>query len=136
MDHTQNAGSVCFVQDIAHPITLARKVMEDTPHVMLAGAGAEQYARELGMKPTNLLTEKARKAWEKWQTTSNYEPVINIENHDTIGLLALDHEGRLAGGAPPAVWRTRCTAAWATAPSSGPACMSMARSEGDGNGPR
>ena len=98
MDHTQNAGSVCFVQDVAHPITLARKVMEDTPHVMLAGAGAEQYARELGMKPTNLLTEKARKAWEKWQTTSNYEPVINIENHDTIGLLALDHEGRLAGG--------------------------------------
>ena len=98
MDHTQNAGSVCFVQDVAHPITLARKVMEDTPHVMLAGAGAEQYARELGMKPTNLLTEKARKAWEKWQTTSDYEPVINIENHDTIGLLALDHEGRLAGG--------------------------------------
>ena len=98
MDHTQNAGSVCFVQDVAHPITLARKVMEDTPHVMLAGAGAEQYARELGMKPTNLLTEKARRAWEKWQTTSNYKPVINIENHDTIGLLALDHEGRLAGG--------------------------------------
>ncbi len=98
MDHTQNAGSVCFVQDVAHPITLARKVMEKTPHVMLAGAGAEQYARELGMKPTKLLTDKARKAWEKWQTTSNYEPVINIENHDTIGLLALDHAGRLAGG--------------------------------------
>ena len=98
MDHTQNAGSVCFVQDVAHPITLARKVMEKTPHVMLAGAGAEQYARELGMKPTKLLTDKARKAWDKWQTTSNYEPVINIENHDTIGLLALDHAGRLAGG--------------------------------------
>ena len=98
MDHTQNAGSVCFVQNVAHPITLARKVMEETPHVMLAGAGAEQYARELGVQPTNLLTEKARKAWENWQTTSNYEPVINIENHDTIGLLALDHEGRLAGG--------------------------------------
>ncbi len=98
MDHTKNAGAVCFVQNVAHPITLARKVMEDTPHVMLAGAGAEQYARELGMKPTRLLTEKARIAWEKWQTSSNYNPVINIENHDTIGLLALDHKGYLAGG--------------------------------------
>lgn len=98
MDHTQNAGSVCFVQDVAHPITLARNVMEDTPHVMLAGAGAEQYARELGMPKTELLTEQARKAWENWRKTSDYKPVINIENHDTIGLLALDHEGRLAGG--------------------------------------
>lgn len=98
MDHTQNAGSVCFVQNVAHPITLARAVMENTPHVMLAGAGAEQYARELGMEKTNLLTEQARLAWENWKATSEYKPVINIENHDTIGLLALDHEGRLAGG--------------------------------------
>lgn len=98
MDHTQNAGSVCFVQDVAHPISLARHVMEDTPHVMLAGAGAEQYARELGMPKTELLTPKAREAWENWSKTSDYNPVINIENHDTIGLLALDHEGRLAGG--------------------------------------
>lgn len=98
MDHTQNAGSVCFVQGVAHPITLARSVMENTPHVMLAGAGAEQYARELGMEKTDLLTEKARLAWENWKATSQYNPVINIENHDTIGLLALDHEGRLAGG--------------------------------------
>ena len=74
MDHTQNAGSVCFVQDVAHPITLARKVMEDTPHVMLAGAGAEQYARELGMKPTNLLTEKARKAWENGKPRPTMNP--------------------------------------------------------------
>ena len=98
MDHTQHAGSVCFVQNVAHPITLARSVMENTPHVMLAGAGAEQYARELGMEKTNLLTEQARLAWENWKATSEYKPVINIENHDTIGLLALDHEGRLAGG--------------------------------------
>ncbi|MFZ8836745.1 MAG: isoaspartyl peptidase/L-asparaginase family protein [Flavobacteriales bacterium] len=98
MDHTKNAGSVCFVQGIMHPISLARKVMEETPHVMLAGAGAEQYARELGMEETNLLTEKASLAWEKWKATANYKPVINIENHDTIGLLALDHNGHLAGG--------------------------------------
>lgn len=98
MDHQGDAGSVCFVQNVAHPITLARAVMENTPHVILAGAGAEQYARELGMESTNLLTEQARLAWEKWRQTSNYQPVINIENHDTIGLLALDHAGRLAGG--------------------------------------
>jgi len=98
MDDKGDAGSVCFVQNVVHPISLARKVMEDTPHVMLAGAGAEQFARELGMPPTPLLTEKARIAWERWRETSDYKPVINIENHDTIGLLALDHDGRLAGG--------------------------------------
>ena len=98
MDHTQNAGSVCFVQNVAHPLSLARQVMESTPHVMLAGAGAEQYARELKMPFTPLLTEASKKAWEKWQIESNYAPVINIENHDTIGLLALDDQGRLAGG--------------------------------------
>lgn len=98
MDHMQNAGSVCFVQNVAHPLSLARKVMENTPHVMLAGAGAEQYARELNMPNSRLLTGASKKAWEKWQIESNYAPKINIENHDTIGLLALDHEGRLAGG--------------------------------------
>ena len=98
MDHTQNAGSVCFVQNVAHPLSLARQVMENTPHVMLAGAGAEQYARELNMPATPLLTEASKQAWEQWQIESNYAPVINIENHDTIGLLALDDQGRLAGG--------------------------------------
>ena len=57
MDHTGNAGSVCFVQGVLHPLSLARKVMEDTPHVMLAGAGAEQYARELGIDSVELLTD-------------------------------------------------------------------------------
>lgn len=98
MDELQNAGSVCFVQDVAHPISLARSVMENTPHVMLAGAGAEQYARELKMPKTPLLTAASKEAWEKWRVDSNYAPVINRENHDTIGLLALDDQGRLAGG--------------------------------------
>ena len=98
MDHTGNAGSVCFVQNVLYPLSLARRVMEDTPHVILAGAGAEQFARELGMPEINLLTEKAKTAWEKWRKEANYAPVINIENHDTIGLLAMDNDGRLAGG--------------------------------------
>jgi isoaspartyl peptidase/L-asparaginase-like protein (Ntn-hydrolase superfamily) len=97
MDHTLNAGSVCFVQGIEHPITLARRVMEDTPHVMLAGAGAEQYADELGMPRTNLLTPDSEAAYRAWRETSKYAPVINIENHDTISLLASDSSGRLAG---------------------------------------
>ena len=98
MDHTGNAGSVCFVQGLPHPLSLARKVMEDTPHVMLAGAGAEQYGQELGMTRRDLMTETSRRAWEEWRKTSNYEPVINIENHDTIGILALNDSGRLSGG--------------------------------------
>jgi isoaspartyl peptidase/L-asparaginase-like protein (Ntn-hydrolase superfamily) len=98
MDFHGNAGAVCFVQNILHPLSLARKVMEDTPHVMLAGAGAEQYADELGMERMALLTDVSRRAWEDWQKTSDYAPVINIENHDTIGILAMDDEGRLAGG--------------------------------------
>lgn len=98
MDHLGRAGSVCFVQGVLHPLSLARRVMEDTPHVILAGAGAEQFARECGMPVVDLLTPSSRTAWEEWRKTSDYRPVINIENHDTIGLLALDREGRLAGG--------------------------------------
>ncbi len=98
MDHTGNAGSVCFVQNIEHPLSLARRVMEDTPHVMLAGAGAEQFARACGFPERDLLTPASREAWVRWRAESRYAPVINIENHDTIGLLALDDQGRLAGG--------------------------------------
>lgn len=97
MDHKSNCGSVAFLQGIKHPIAVARKVMEDTPHVMLVGEGAKQFALEKGFKEENLLTEEAQKAYEKWLTTSDYKPVINIENHDTISMLALDKEGNLAG---------------------------------------
>jgi isoaspartyl peptidase/L-asparaginase-like protein (Ntn-hydrolase superfamily) len=98
MNHNGDAGSVCFVQNVLHPLSLARKVMEETPHVILAGAGAEQFARELGMPTTDLLTDPARTAWEKWRVESDYKPVINIENHDTIGILAMDDKGQMAGG--------------------------------------
>ena len=98
MDHKGRAGSVCFLQDIMHPLSVARKVMDETPHVMLAGEGAKQFALEQGFTTTDLLTEKAKEAWEKWKLESKYEHIINIENHDTIGILALDNEGRLAGG--------------------------------------
>lgn len=97
MDETGNAGSVCFLQDIVHPISVARLVMDKTPHVMLSGEGALQFALESGFEKTDLLTDKAKKAWEEWKVKSKYEPVINIENHDTIGMVALDANSNLSG---------------------------------------
>ncbi len=98
MDENGRAGSVTFLEDIDHPISVARLVMEKTPHVMLSGDGALQFALENGFKRQKILTDKARKAWEEWKIKSQYKPVINIENHDTIGLLALDQNGDLSGG--------------------------------------
>ncbi|MBM1105951.1 N(4)-(beta-N-acetylglucosaminyl)-L-asparaginase [Aurantibacter crassamenti] len=98
MDKESNCGAVLCMQNIAHPISVARKVMEDTPHVMLAGKGAEQFAYEKGFKKANLLTEKSRQEWLEWKKTSKYETIINIENHDTIGMLAIDKNGDIAGG--------------------------------------
>jgi len=98
MSTAGNYGAVVCMQNIVHPIAVARKVMEDTPHVILAGTGAEQFAISEGFEPTNLLTERSRVAWEKWKKTSEYKPIINIENHDTIGMLAMDKNGDIAGG--------------------------------------
>lgn len=97
MDEFGNAGSVCFLEHIMHPISVARRVLERTPHVMLAGEGALQFALSEGFKKENLLTEVARKAWEEWLVTAEYKPVINFERHDTIGMVALDVQGRMAG---------------------------------------
>lgn len=97
MDEQGNAGSVSFLQHIKHPISVARKVMDETPHVMLSGAGALRFALDQGFKKENLLTEKAKKAWEEWKKKSQYKPIVNIENHDTIGLLAIDKKGDISG---------------------------------------
>lgn len=97
MDHNNKCGAVGFLQDIENPISVARKVMEDTDHVMLVGKGAKQFALEKGFEETNLLTENSKKAWEHWKEKSKYQPVINIENHDTIGMLAIDENGDLSG---------------------------------------
>lgn len=97
MNHKNQCGSVAFLQHIENPISVARKVMEETEHVMLVGEGALQFALEKGFEKKNLLTDEAKKNWEKWMETSKYKPIINIENHDTIGLLAMDAEGNLSG---------------------------------------
>ena len=98
MNPEGNCGSVVFLKNITHAISVARKIMEDTPHVMLAGEGAEKFAYSLGYLKENLLTEKSRASWLEWKKTSKYKPIINIENHDTIGMLAIDNNGDISGG--------------------------------------
>ena len=124
MDHEFNCGSVAFLEKIKHPISVARKVMEKTPHVMLVGEGAQQFAIEQGFDLENgKLSESADKSYKEWLKKSTYKPVINIErqapkiatskleekfnaptrlsngdwNHDTIGMVALDANGNLSG---------------------------------------
>ncbi len=97
MDKDGNCGAVLYLQNIAHPISVARKVMEETPHVMLAGKGAEQFAYEQGFEKVDLLTEKSKEEYLEWKKTSEYKPIINIENHDTIGMLAIDANGDISG---------------------------------------
>lgn len=114
MDEQGNCGAVTAIQHILHPISVARKVMEKTPHVMLTGDGALQFALEQGFKKTNLLTKQSEKDWKEWLKTAKYAPVANIENqlyrkvapqklpgnkynHDTIGMLAIDAQGNMSG---------------------------------------
>src|SRR5210317_900348 len=97
MNHKGNCGAVLAVENITHVAALAKEVMEKTPHVILAGAGARQFAIEQGYQLENLLTEESKKAWEKWLEKGNYKPEINVENHDTIGMLCCDASGNLSG---------------------------------------
>lgn len=110
MDGDCNCGSVMFLENIMHPISVARLVMEKTPHVFLAGEGALQFALENGFKKENLLTPQAEKAWKEWMKTSNYKsPRVDKNNHDTIGLLAMDAKGNMAGGCSTSgmAWKIR-----------------------------
>ena len=97
MDHQGNCGAVLAVENVVHVAALARDVMEKTPHVMLSGKGAEEFARTMDYPVQPLLTESAKSNWEKWKKEGNYKPVINIENHDTIGVLCLDNQGNISG---------------------------------------
>ena len=98
MDHQWNCGAVAAIERIKHPISVARRVMEKTPHVLLVGAGAQQFAVAEGfpLEP-DVLSPEAKHAYEEWMKKSEYKPVINIENHDTIGMIAMDTTGNLSG---------------------------------------
>jgi len=123
MDEHANCGAVGAIEQIKHPVSVARKVMETTPHVLLVGDGAQQFALENGFsKEPEVLSPEAKKAYQEWLKTSNYHPEINIENkagdssgkkqngpfapaffedgspnHDTMGLVALDASGNMSG---------------------------------------
>jgi L-asparaginase/N4-(beta-N-acetylglucosaminyl)-L-asparaginase len=107
-------GAVGGVRRFMHPVSIARLVMTETPHVMLVGPGAEAFARRQGMQPTELLTEAAREAWEKWRKEqpgpqasgcaagqearcAGGEPLHGEPTHDTVGVLAIDSAGAMAG---------------------------------------
>lgn len=116
MDHKANCGAVAGIERIKHPVSVARKVMEKTPHVILVGAGAQQFALENGFPlESGELSESAKEAYAAWLKKSEYKPVINIENkkqngpfapnffddgtlnHDTMGLVAMDMNSNLSG---------------------------------------
>jgi N4-(beta-N-acetylglucosaminyl)-L-asparaginase len=129
MDEFGNCGAVAALENIAHPVSVARRVMEKTPHVLLVGEGATQFAVEQGFIREELLTAESRQAWQKWrQSASGYNPIPNRENeesgrrpphaghipggpgnHDTIGMLAIDQHGNLAGACTTSgmAWKMR-----------------------------
>ena len=125
MDEHGNCGAVAAIEHIEHPISVARRVMEKTPHVLLVGDGALQFAIEQGFPKEELLTPESRKAWQEWLKTANYKPAANSEvktyeappkgmrgdakNHDTLGILAIDAKGNLSGACTTSgmAWKLR-----------------------------
>ena len=109
MSWNGDIGAVCAMEDIVHAVSVARAVMEKTPHTMRAGAGARAFAVDQGHEPVNLLTPRAEAAWREWLVTAEYAPRVNSENtdwrsmpggpgnHDTIGLIAIGADGRMGG---------------------------------------
>ncbi len=116
MDEHANCGSVAFLERIKHPIQVARKVMENTPHVFLVGEGAQQFALSQGfVLEKDELSKDAERNYKEWLKKSEYKPIINVENknnqtawaptrfddgtwnHDTIGMIAMDAAGNLSG---------------------------------------
>lgn len=106
MDAQGNAGSVICLKNIMHPISVARKVKDESPHLYLAADGALAFALEQGFKEENLLSQPAKEAWEQWVEDGRYDPMATPKeilnriknNHDTIGMLAIDLEGHISGG--------------------------------------
>lgn len=101
-----SCGAVAALEDIEHPVSVARAVMERTPHVLLVADGAQQFAVSQGFEKKPLLTDDARKAWRQWLDKSKYRPNTNVErtgtpgdehDHDTLGIVAIDAHGKLAG---------------------------------------
>jgi isoaspartyl peptidase/L-asparaginase-like protein (Ntn-hydrolase superfamily) len=99
------AGSVAAVEGIRHPIALARRVMERTPHVMLVGDGARQFAMEEGLESVAGDGRARHDAfWMRRRRARSHPARQPARNHDTIALLALDANGDMAGGCSTSGW--------------------------------
>lgn len=114
MDGNGDCGGVSFLERIKHPVSVARKVMETTPHVLLSGEGAQKFALANGFPlESGELSPDAEKEWKKWLEKSKYKPEANVENrraaaapyffddgspnHDTMATVAIDAQGKLSG---------------------------------------
>lgn len=105
MNEHSECGSVACLEGIDHPISVARAVLEKTPHVMLVGAGARAFALDQGFAKIKTPIKEAKDAWKEWKKEEKRErPQINHENHDTIGMLALDQFGNLSGACTTSGW--------------------------------
>ena len=107
MSGDARCGSVAFLEGIAHPISVARAVMERTQHVMLVGDGARQFALAQGFATAKMPIDEVKKDYEKWRKENKdlfKKPEINHENHDTIGMIAMDAQGQLAGACTTSGW--------------------------------
>jgi N4-(beta-N-acetylglucosaminyl)-L-asparaginase len=107
MDEQSRCGSVAFLEGIIHPISVARAVMEKTQHVMLVGEGAKQFALDLGFKTAKTPLPEVKKEWQDWKKENKdlfKKPEINHENHDTIGMIAMDSNGDFSGACTTSGW--------------------------------
>jgi isoaspartyl peptidase/L-asparaginase-like protein (Ntn-hydrolase superfamily) len=107
MDHRSKCGSVAYLEGIAHPISVARAVMERTQHVMLVGRGARDFALDQGFAKAKTPIKEVKRDWKKWkreEKEKNKKPQINHENHDTIGMLAIDKKGNISGACTTSGW--------------------------------
>ena len=107
MDENSKCGSVACLEGIKHPISVARAVMDKTPHVMLVGEGARDFAIEQGFEKYKTPIKEVKKDWKEWKKQNKEllrKPKINHENHDTIGMLALDEFGNISGSCTTSGW--------------------------------
>ena len=107
MDEQSRCGSVAFLEGIKHPISVARAVMDKTQHVMLVGSGAKKFALEMGFKTAKTPLPEVKKDYDEWKKENKdlfKKPEINHENHDTIGMIAMDANGDLSGACTTSGW--------------------------------